>query len=238
MPLVDREVGHVARRRAGLPEEGQVVAVERVPAGDADDRVALGLGEPPLLVHALDIHDARPGGSLDLGRREVGVLDLKSTIKQCNSIGREFDTGGKAAVYHEPGGKRDIGLIVLLKVIADGTDVAGTPGVEPPEGGNALDGAVVRIPVNVDDLPGGEGSAVHLIGRHVEVRPKTGHPDLDGLPGCVPSEDVNDRGGIGTDAVLHLMNADTHLPEVVEDGRNAHAGLKHPVSHRISCRGP
>ncbi|KAF5032069.1 hypothetical protein DSECCO2_621170 [anaerobic digester metagenome] len=150
VPGVGGEFGRVARSPAGPPEERRIVLLNRVPAGDADDRVALGFGEP-VFIHALDIHDAGAGGSLDIGRRDIGILDLEGALGRLDGAGGQLDAGGEAAVDHEPGGERYIGLVVLRKVVADGTDVAGAPGVEPAEG-LAADGAVGRAGLDIDPL--------------------------------------------------------------------------------------
>ena len=208
VPLVEGEIRNIALRHVGLPEERHVVVIERIPAGDAYDRVAFGLGEP-LLIHALDIHDARPGRGFDIGRCELVILDRCSAA----AAGRECDTGGKIAVDHEPGGERDIGFVVLLELIADGTDVAGPPGVEAPER-DALYGAIDRILFNTLDLLW-EGSPAQQIGRHIEIRPESGHVGLKGIPRGVAAEDVDDRGRGADVAVLDLVDADLDLPEVL-----------------------
>src|SRR5690606_25739634 len=122
-------------------------------------------------------------------RREFLVVD------GCGS-GRELDTGREPAVDHEPGGERDISLIVPVAV-TDVADVPGTTGVEPPEH-VAADGAVGCPGLQINTLR--DRFPIHLIGGRVEVGPKTGHIDLDGSARGVPTKDMDDRD-IRADAV-------------------------------------
>ena len=73
--------GNRCRGFPGRQQERRIIVLERIVAGDADDRVPLGIGEAPLVL-ALDIDDAGPGGGVDFWLGQVVVVDGRLAVAQ------------------------------------------------------------------------------------------------------------------------------------------------------------
>jgi hypothetical protein len=89
-----------------LKEKRHVIVRERVPAGDADDRILFGRGKTASII-ALNIQKADPGRNRYIGRGEGGIIGMQ---------GRCVYSSGEVAVNHKASGKRNIRFIMFITV--------------------------------------------------------------------------------------------------------------------------
>ena len=147
----------LGRHRLTPEQKGSVIIVKRVMAGDADDRIPLGIRESPLVL-ALDIDHADPGRRVNLGGHECVVIHGRF---------RGRYGPGEPAVDHEPGRKGDIGLEMPVP-LPHLPHITRTDGIQPFEF-LAPDRSVCRVGL---DRYLWRVCLADLLFGHVEVRQK------------------------------------------------------------------